>query len=273
MATFVLVHGSGGGGWIWKKVAPLLRGAGHEVYTPTLTGCGERVHLHRADVGLDTHILDIVGVLTFEDLSGVILVGHSYGGNVITGVADRVPERLAHLVYVDANVPHDGQALVDLMPPPAGDLYPGRSVERGEQWRKRGWLLRPETTDVLPAAEAPATEQEFADLLDRGVLTPADVQWMLRNAVPHPAKTYLDPVRWRDPAALALPRTFIHCTGKRGWDAFAPFAKRAKEQPGWRCRQIETEHDAEVYTPHELADLLLECVNDEGPPPVGADSH
>lgn len=152
---------------------------------------GERVHLNHAGVGLETHILDVVGVLAFEDLTGVILVGHSYGGNVITGVADRLPERLAHLVYLDANVPEDGQALVDLMPPPHGALYPGRSVERGEAWR-RGWLLQPERTPDLPAAEAPAAEADFADLLARGVATEVDVRPVLRDAVPHPAKTYLD---------------------------------------------------------------------------------
>lgn len=262
MATFVLVHGAGGGGWIWKKTAPLLRAAGHAVSTPTLTGCGERVHLNRADVGLETHVLNVVGVLTFGDLTEVILVGHSYGGNVITGVADRVPERLSHLVYLDANVPEDGQALVDLMPPPHGDRYPGRSVERGEEWRRRGWLLRPETDEDLPAAEAPFTEADFADMLRRGVVTGAEMRWLVRNAVPHPAKTYRDPVRLRHPAALALPRTFIHCTGKQGWDAFAPFAERAKTQPGWRYRAIATEHDAEVYAPGELAALLFEVVGD-----------
>ena len=135
MATFVLVHGASGGGWIWKKLAPLLRAEGHVVYTPTLTGCGERAHLNRADVGLETHILDVVGTLAFEEVSGAVLVGHSYGGNVLTGVADRMPERLSHLVYLDTNVPGHGQALVDLMPSPSGDLYPGRSIERGQQWR------------------------------------------------------------------------------------------------------------------------------------------
>lgn len=259
MATFVLVHGAGGGGWTWAKLAPLLRSAGHAVYTPTLTGCGERAHLNRRGIGLETHVLDVVGVLAFEELSGVVLVGHSYGGNVITGVADRVPERLAHLVYLDANVPGDGQSLADLMPPPHGDLYPSRSVARGEQWRQRGWKLRQAGADELPAAEAPPTEAAFAGLIDRKVVTTADAQWMLRNVVPHPAKTYMDPVRWQNPLALALPRTFIHCTGKSGWDAFAPFAERAKHETGWRYRAIATEHDAEVYTPREVADLLLDA--------------
>lgn len=95
MRTFVLVHGAGSGSWNWRKVIPLLRAAGHRVYAPTLTGCGERSHLNRADIGLDTHILDVVGTLRWEELSEVILVGHSYGGNVITGVAERAHDRLA----------------------------------------------------------------------------------------------------------------------------------------------------------------------------------
>src|SRR4051812_8081549 len=108
MATFVLVHGAWHGGWCWRKLTPLLRAAEHAVYTPTLTGLGERAHLGGPDVGLATHVRDVVTVLWYEDLSGVVLVGHSYGGMVIGGVADQVPERLAHLVYLDAYVPEPG---------------------------------------------------------------------------------------------------------------------------------------------------------------------
>ena len=102
MATFVLVHGSHHGGWCWKKVTPLLRAAGHEVLTPTLTGLGEHVHLASPEVGLSTHIQDVVNVLEFEDIRNVVLVRHSSGGRVTVGVADRLPERIAHLVYLDA---------------------------------------------------------------------------------------------------------------------------------------------------------------------------
>src|SRR3954465_400706 len=118
MATLVLVPGSWAGGWIWKKVTPLLRGAGHAVYTPTLTGLGERVHLARPGITLETHITDVVNLLAFEDLRDVILIGWSYGGMVITGVADQVPERLAQLIYFDATVPHDGQSEYDTLPDP-----------------------------------------------------------------------------------------------------------------------------------------------------------
>src|SRR6266498_5853186 len=111
MATYVLLHAGWAGGWQWRAVAQRLRMEGHEVYTPTFTGLGERVHLASSEVGLETHIQDILGVLTYEDLHDVILVGHSYSGMVSTAVAERVPERLAHLVYVDAFVPQDGQSL------------------------------------------------------------------------------------------------------------------------------------------------------------------
>ena len=110
MATFVLVHGGWHGGWCWQKVIPFLEAAGHEVYAPTLTGLAERASELSPDVGLDTHIQDIVGLLQEKNLHGVILVGHSYGGMVITGVADRLPGRLAHLVYLDALVPQNGDA-------------------------------------------------------------------------------------------------------------------------------------------------------------------
>src|ERR687885_315704 len=122
MATYVLVHGGWHGGWCWRKVVPLLRRHGHEVYTPTLTGLGERSHLAHPLVDLETHVTDVVNVLFYEDLREVILLGHSNGGTLITAVAERVPERLAHLVYLDAFVPEDGQASVHLANFPPGAL-------------------------------------------------------------------------------------------------------------------------------------------------------
>ena len=113
MATYVMVHGGGHGGWCYQRVARLLRSAGHEVYTPTLTGLGERAHLVSSETNLDTHIADIVGVLQFEELTNAIVVGHSYGGMVITGVADRALSRVGHLVFLDAAHPRNGKSLVD----------------------------------------------------------------------------------------------------------------------------------------------------------------
>jgi pimeloyl-ACP methyl ester carboxylesterase len=116
MATFVLVHGSWAGGVVWRQLAPRLRKAGHEVYAPTLTGIGERKHLLNREIDLDTHIQDVIGVIDDEDLSDIVLVGHSYGGMVISGVADRVPEKVASLVYLDAFVPENGQSLFSVLP-------------------------------------------------------------------------------------------------------------------------------------------------------------
>ena len=137
MATYVLVHGAWHGGWCWKRVAPLLRAAGHEVYTytPTLTGLGERAHLLSRDIDLDTHITDIVNVLAYEELTDVVLVGHSYGGMVIAGVADRVPERVAHLVYLDAFVPRDGQAVHDIFSPEFAAHLQALALAEGDGWR------------------------------------------------------------------------------------------------------------------------------------------
>ena len=137
MATFVLVHEAWHGAWCWRKITPLLRGQGHEVFTPTLTGLGERSHLANPLIGLETHIRDVVNVLTYEDLSEVILVGHSNGGTLITAVADRVSERLAHLVYLDAFVPEDGQATIDL----TTINFPREAWEARVRTEGYGWLV------------------------------------------------------------------------------------------------------------------------------------
>ena len=135
MATFVLVHGSTAGGWVWKDIALRLRDAGHDVSTPTLTGLGERVHLLTGEIGLDTHITDIVNVLRYEDLHDVILVGHSSAGMIITGVADQVPERIAELVYLDAHVPENGERLLDLIAPALR-----KEIEQLVRTEGEGWL-------------------------------------------------------------------------------------------------------------------------------------
>jgi len=235
MATFVLVHGSMHGGWCWRRVAPLLRAAGHEVYTPTLTGLGERVHLAHPDIDLDTHIADIVNVLAFEELTGVVLVGHSYAGAVITGVADRVPERIAHLVYLDAVVVSDGQAVLDLFPPEIRAARRAQVEAEGNGWR----MLPPD-----PAAW--------------GVTDVDDAAWVRAKVVPQPFKTFIQPMRLADPAALAGPKTLIACTAApaTGWRDAA--IARARAEPGWRYRALPTGHDAMVTMPRETVDLLLE---------------
>ena len=242
MATFVLVHGSMHGGWCWKKVAPLLRVAGHEVYTPTLTGLGERVHLAHPGVDLDTHIADIVNLLAFEELAfeelaGVVLVGHSYAGAVITGVADRAPERIAHLVYPDAVVVSDGQAVLDLFPSES------RAAIRAEvEGEGAGWRMTPPAD---PAARW-------------GITAADDAAWVRAKVVPQPFRTFTQPIRLVHPAARAGPRTLIVCTAApaTGWRDAA--ITRAQAEPGWHHSTLPTGHDAMVTMPRETADLLLE---------------
>src|SRR5499427_985914 len=169
MATFVLVHGGWAGSVVWRELAPRLRKAGHDVYAPTLTGIGERKHLLSREIDLDTHIQDVIGVIDEEDLSDIILVGHSYGGMVISGVADRVPEKVATLVYLDAFVPENGQSLFNLLPPDRR-----LPVVPGEDWLvtptpSSGFgLKRPE---VIALWEAKSTPHPLATLTQPVQLT------------------------------------------------------------------------------------------------------
>ncbi|MCA1572713.1 MAG: alpha/beta fold hydrolase [Chloroflexi bacterium] len=234
MTTFVLVHGAWHGGWCWQRVASRLRGAGHDVVTPTLTGLGGRVHLAPADINLTVHVEQIDAVLRYEDLSDVLLAGHSYGGMVITGVAGRAAERLAHLVYLDAFVPEAGQALIDLI------------GEDGEAMRKRA-----ETTGGLVPPLAAASF---------GVTDRAEAAWVESRLVPQPFATFSEAVGPAGPAASRLlPRTYIRCTRGSPTGPFAHFARRARISPEWRYQELATGHDAMVTMPQELADALLAC--------------
>lgn len=230
MATFVLVHGAWHGGWCWQRVAPLLRAAGHEVYTPTLTGLGERAHLGSAETTLDTHITDVVNVLAYEELTGAILVGHSYAGVVVSGVAQRVPERLAHLVYLDAFLPRDGQAMLDLIPSAAAASVRERAATEGA-----GWRIPPQ-----PAAWY-------------GITDPADAGWVEAKLVAQPLGTFAQAVRLDGTAPVAA--TYVLCTQPPG---FARTAEQVRHAPGWRYRELATGHDAMITMPRETADLLLD---------------
>lgn len=236
MATFVLVHGAMHGGWCWKKVAPLLRAAGHEVYTPTLTGLGERAHLAHPDIDLDTHILDVLNVLAFEELTAVVLVGHSYGVVVVAGVAERTPERVAQLVYLDGGLPSDGRSVFDYFPP---DVVAAR--RRQVEAEGAGWRM-------LPPADPAAW----------GITDAADAAWVRARVVPQPLKTFTQPSRLANPAAHALPKTLVLCTAASpaAWRAEA--IAHARTAPGWQYRELPTGHDAMITMPRELADLLLE---------------
>jgi pimeloyl-ACP methyl ester carboxylesterase len=235
-ATYVLVHGAWHGGWCWNRVAPLLRAAGADVFTPTLSGLGDRVHRAGPDIDLETHIQDMVHFLEYEDLNGVVLVGHSYAGMVITGVADRLPARLTRLIYLDAFVPGDGQALLDFASPEgrAGMLQDAQA--RGDGWR----LL------------APAPDSPFLNVTD-----PDDVAWVTPRLTAQPVQTFTQPVRLSG-AGASLPRTYIWCTRLGAPSTFAPFAERLRNDPTWRYRELATGHDAMITAPRELTQLLLE---------------
>jgi pimeloyl-ACP methyl ester carboxylesterase len=218
-ATYVIVHGAWGGGWAWQRMDALLRQRGHTVYRPTLTGLGERAHLASPTIGLSTHIDDVVNVILYENLKDIVLVGHSYGGIVITGVADRVADRIRRLVYVDAFVPADGDSLMSIAGAPAG------------------WLKQMTQGDfIVPAWVRP--EQPV----------PHDL--------PHPLKTFTDQLVLRNAAARDLPATYILTIdpGKTE-DAFIAQAERAKER-GWTMRQMAADHNPHVTAPNELLALL-----------------
>ncbi|MDQ6833228.1 MAG: alpha/beta hydrolase, partial [Chloroflexota bacterium] len=212
--------------------------AGHDVYTPTLTGLGERAHLLGPEIGLDTHIQDVVGVLHYEDLRDVVLVGHSYSGMVISGVAEQAAERLGHLVYLDAFVPGDGQSLGDFLSPETLALFHEQARREGN-----GYGVPP-----LPGTF--------------GITAEEDLAWVRPRLGMHPLQTKLDPVRLSNPHASRLPRTYIYCTNPAAPPeaprAFAPFAARLRADADWRYMEIATGHDAMITEPGQLSRLLLD---------------
>ena len=240
--VFVLVHPAWHGAWFWKKVVPLLREKEHLVFTPTLTGLGERSHLARPEIGLETHVTDVVNVLKHEDLRDVILVGHSSSGVVITGVADRAPERIAHVVYLDAFVPDDGQAVFDLVTPDRRKTLEGLVESEGQ-----GWLL--------PRFAPPPWETIVRDMW--GVTDNDDVRWMLERLRPTPVGHFKDPVRRTNPAAEKLPRAYVRCRQFPN-PRFDMHAEMARRTVGWRYRELAASHHVAVTMPDKVADLLLE---------------
>jgi pimeloyl-ACP methyl ester carboxylesterase len=232
VSDFVLVHGAWHGGWCWDRVAPLLRAAGHRVYAPTLTGLSERAHLLSPEVGLQTHVDDVVGLIDALDLHGVVLVGHSYAGQVVTGVADRRPDALARRVYLDAFVGADGEAARDLLPEQVAAHWAEAAATKGS-----GWLVPVRSLAVL------------------GVDDPADVDWLTPRLTPHPWRTYTDPLRLTG-GAEGVPAEFVECVS---WmRVFRAQADRARERR-WPVRELRTGHEAMVTAPAALAELLLDA--------------
>jgi pimeloyl-ACP methyl ester carboxylesterase len=232
MATFVLVHGAWHGSWCWKRVRGALQAQGHEVFTPTLTGVGERSHLTSPQVNLDTHIADVVNLVRWEELDDVVLCGHSYGGCVVTGAADRMPERIHALVYLDAFILEDGQGLHDVLPPEVRDGQVQAAKDHGNGW------------------QTPPISAEFFRV------NPADRAWVDRQCTPQSLATFQQPVRLRGtiPAAKC---THILATGYEH-SPFPPFHELAKTK-GWKTLSIDCGHDVMLDRPAELVRMLLDA--------------
>lgn len=230
--TYVLVHGAYGGGWIWRDVAEGLRARGHRVYAPTQTGLGERAHLLSRQVTVDTHIDDVAGVIEAEELRDVILVGHSYGGMAVTGVADRMTDRVRHVVYLDALVPENGDTAFTILP--AGMADARRKVAREQGG---GVALPVPGPEAFPIPAGPAKD------------------WFMRRLRPHPIGTYESPVRLSKPAGAGLPVTYVAYTNPP-LASIEPSRQRAKAKAGWTYRELPVPHDVEIPNPEIVVDLL-----------------
>jgi pimeloyl-ACP methyl ester carboxylesterase len=228
MADFLLVSGGWHGGWCWKRLAPHLRAAGHGVYAPSLTGLGERSHLLTPQIDLDTHVQDILGLLFFEDLQEVVIVGHSYGGMLIPMVLERTAGRISHAVFLDAFVPLPNQSLFDIWP----DVK-ARMLERAEGVGE-GWYV-------------PPFEGHYFGITDK-----EDRKWAMARLTPHPIKTFQQPARFSHAPHSIVPCTFIACQ----W-VLRTFGPKPPQAEGMHYVELSTAHDAMITAPRELADLLL----------------
>ena len=232
MSTFVLVHGGGHGGWCYQPLARLLRANGHDVYTPSLTGLAERSHLLRPDIDLEMHIHDVVQLLAYEDLRDVILLGHSYGGMVITGVADRASDHIGHLVYLDAANPENGQSLVDVAGPMMAMARSMSVMDNGVEM-----VLHP--NEMILAAY--------------GVVDPELVAWTMPKLTPHPWTCFEQKLVLRNEDALwAIPQTHIICTNTKDGRNIVLLESRSDG----RVWDIDTGHDLMLTEPQKVADCL-----------------
>jgi pimeloyl-ACP methyl ester carboxylesterase len=228
MTDFVLVHGAWHGAWCWRRILPSLWAKGHRAFAVTLTGVGEREHLMSRSIRLATHIDDVAAVIETEELARVVLVGHSYAGLLITAVADRYPERMVRLVYVDAIVPRSGES------------WSSSHDETARQARRAG-IAR---DGVIPPPPASA----FG-------LAGEDAAWVDRRQRPHPGGVYDDVLQFDEARVANLPRTFVDCTSP-ALPAIAKARQRVRSEPGWQVTEIPTGHDPMISAPTQLLDIL-----------------
>ena len=233
VATFVLVHGAWHGGWCYDLVAQRLRSEGHEVYTPTLTGLGERSHLLDDRTDLNTHIQDVLNVIQWQDLDGIILCGHSYGGMIVTGVADAVPQKIASLVYLDAYVPKDGESIWDYM-----------SEERHLVFHRDAKPFNGRAVAAPPPAHF-------------GV-EPRNQAWVASKMTPQPMLTLTQPIRLTGGYNVVRHRIYVYATGPSSMEGFYP---ELNDDPAWEIKVMSYGHDLMVDAPDEVADILVHAAN------------
>jgi pimeloyl-ACP methyl ester carboxylesterase len=235
MAVFVLVHGMMHGGWCWRYVRDTLQQEGHIVFTPTLTGLGERAHLASPDIELSTHVTDIVNVIDYEDLSDVVLVGHSYAGLVIPSVANKIPERIRMLIYLDALTVEHGKSAMEIY----GSSDRGKDLSRRASEDKNRYC-----------------RWEEEDLMRWGIAGHDDEEWVRRHLTAHPFKTMEGTVEFDNPDAHIIPAAYIKCGA-----VTADAQNRMLKNRGWRLLGLDAGHDAMITAPTALTDMLLEILD------------
>jgi pimeloyl-ACP methyl ester carboxylesterase len=236
VATFVLVHGAWSGGWCYFKVAERLRALGHLVFCPTLTGQGERSHLMHGAINLSTHLTDILNVFQFEKLSDVVLAGHSYGGMVITGVADRIPAQIAALVYLDAFLPEDGQSLFDINPPQNTRHFIAAAGNIGGL--------------AVPAPPAAAYFNVNA----------ADAARVDELATPFPIGCFTERLKLSGEYRRVGKRIYVHSTDLPRESPFKPFYDKVKDDPDWTACTLPCGHDAMLDRPDDVTRILAAAI-------------
>lgn len=241
MTDFVLVHGAWHGGWCWRDVVPHLTRAGHRVHAVTLTGLGERAHLMTPAITLETHITDVASAIDMEEMDQLVLVVHSYGGMIGTAIADRMPQRLRHLVYVDAIVPAPGETW--------SSSHPGATRE-----------ARLAAAQASPDYSFPPPDPSIFGL------SGAQHEWVKRRQVPHPGHTYQSPLDFDPVRVASVPRTYVDCT-QPALGSIDSTRRRIRDQAFWggawqrgaRIVEMKTGHDAMILAPAELSRILLDC--------------
>ncbi|HXZ22121.1 MAG TPA: alpha/beta hydrolase [Pseudolabrys sp.] len=229
-STFVLVHGAWHGGWCWRRVADRLKARGHSVFTPTLTGLGERAHLLHPGVNLSLHIADVLGVIEYERLNGIVLVGHSYGGCVISGVAEAIPDAIRSIVFLDAFIPDDGDAMVDLVQPAVQEVIKA-ALQRGDA--------------VIPVRDAAAFK-----------VNEKDRAWVDSLSVPQPMGTMTEKIKLTGARERIPKKAYIRATGYPNVSFDKAYA-RVKADRAWRTFEVACGHDVMIDEPDRLTDILL----------------